>query len=152
MSLDTRHTTSSIIQVTLDANHEDNKLLLSLNKKIKDYEARVWSNGLQDIVEKDPNRGMIGSLRDSASLMTYVLAGRVMTTFQDKDGNTLTTLAGEGEKPSRMGLHGIDGSIQHALDLLDLACDVWEKKELVMGVDNEVTLDVLANVGTVPAI
>lgn len=143
MSIETYYNTSSMIRSVIDFNNEDQSLWNYLRDKIKEYEANVWSDGLQDIVEGDPHRGMIGELGDHVKLMTYVLAGRVMTTFQHEDGHSVTVLSGEGEKPSRMGLHGINGTIQQAHEFLELGCTTWKKNGILMKPNIKIIPDVL---------
>lgn len=145
MPLDTVYASRDTLAVILDKDHEDYTLIReTIPEKVKEYERRVWSDGLQDVVEKHPSRGMAGSLDGTVKIMTYVLAGRVMTTFEHKDGYSVTVLSGEGEKPSRMGFHGISGTPRQALALLQLAIDVWEREGINIVADTDVTLDVLA--------
>lgn len=144
MPLDTFFNTQSMMATILHRSVDYDLFMVTLHDKVKEYERRVWSDGLQDVVEDHSARGMCGSLKGEAKIMTYVLAGRVMTTFEHKDGHTATVLSGEKEKPSRMGFHGIEGTVQQAMDLLQLAIDTWEAEGIGMVADTEVTLDVLA--------
>lgn len=144
MPLDTFFNTQSMLTALIHKSVDYDLFMGTLRDKVKEYERRVWSDGLQDVVEKHPARGMCGRLGTDVKLMTYVMAGRVMTTFEHKGGHWATVLSGEGEKPSRMGFHGISGTVQQAMDLLQLAIDTWEAEGISMVVDTEVTLDVLA--------
>lgn len=71
--------------------------------------------------------------------MTYTLAGRTMLTFQGEDFS-VTTLAAEGETDSRMGLHGIDGTLPEAIIAIEEIKRAYQAGNLIMSIDTEISM------------
>jgi len=145
---DTIYNTQSMIKETLSALDERRECdTAPLSEAVKAFAVSTWENGLADVVERDPNRGMIGSVSKDVSVLTYVMAGRILTTIHRKDDggvlHAVSVMAGEEERPSRMGLHGMDGTVKQAIQLLDETAKAWKNGTLKMQPDVEVKLDVL---------
>ena len=108
-----------------------------LQDRIKEFEDCVWSDGLQELVESARERGMSSNTVFGVKVLTYVLAGRVMVTFDGGD-HSVTALAAEGEHPARMGLQGIDATKEQAHALVERAINAWQAGELTVGPDPDV--------------
>lgn len=140
MSNEPRYTTSSMLEVMIRKEPpEEVSGFTTLQNDIRRFCDEVWHHGLQEQVESSPKRGMSGVIDRDTKLLTYVMAGRVMLTFQGK-WCSVTAVAAEGEVPARMGLHGIEGTILGARNLIWKAAKAWRGGDLTMVNDSEVQI------------
>ena len=130
---DTYYTTNTMIQAVLAGDPQ----FEVLRQAVRDFAANVWEKGLADQVEKNPHRGMEGTF-GSGSLLTFThraisnpTAGRVLLSFTSPK-YSVTALALDKSRPSRMGLHGIESSIPRALELIRECSAAWQEGRLEM--------------------
>lgn len=109
-----------------------------ISAKIKEFESKVWFKGLQDMVLATNERG-ISARKDAFKVLTWTGMGRTMITFED-DKSSVTCVADETSKESRTGYHGISGTGEQALALIDRAITLYESGELKFELDKEVSL------------
>jgi hypothetical protein len=107
---------------------------------IQTFGVDVWEGGLAKQVEESPSRSMAGTLKGGFCLLTFTLAGRVMLTFQG-GGCSVTAMTADKERPCRIGLHGIDGTISQALELIKIVTLAAKADHLQMIADLDVTLN-----------
>lgn len=114
-----------------------------IQKKIKDFDARVWFKGLQDMIHAEKHeRGIsakLGKKDKNFCVLTWTGMGRTMITIEDDDA-MVTAVADEDSKESRTGLHGIRGTGEQALALLDKAMSLYENGTLKFTVDKKVSI------------
>lgn len=112
-----------------------------ISKKIKEWEAAVWFQGLQDMVLGTNERGVSAKLKshDNFCVLTYTIAGRTMITIGD-DHNQVSAVADETSKESRTGFQSVDATGEQALALLQLAIDLYKNKTLVFKIDKKVSM------------
>ncbi len=110
-----------------------------IQKKIKEFESKIWFNGLQEQVLKTKCRGVSAKLKthNKFCVLTWTCAGRTMITIEDND-SSVTCVADETSKQSRTGFHGIRAKASDALDLIDLAIELYENKTLKFKDDDKV--------------
>ncbi len=110
-----------------------------IQKKIKEFESKIWFNGLQEQVLKTKCRGVSAKLKthNKFCVLTWTCAGRTMITIEDND-SSVTCVADETSKDSRTGFHGIRAKASDALDLIDLAIELYENKTLKFKDDDKV--------------
>jgi len=123
---DTYYTTNTMIQAVLAGDPQ----FEVLSQAVRDFAANVWEKGLADQVEKNPHRGMEGTF-GAGSLLTFTTAGRVLLSFTSPK-YSVTALAADKSRPSRMGLHGIESSIPRALELIRECSAAWQEGRLEM--------------------
>ena len=112
-----------------------------IQKKIKEFEKEVWFNGLQDKVLASKIKGVSAHTKVSQNfcVLTYSMCGRTMITFEN-DVASVTCMADETSKESRTGFHGIFAKEKDALDLIQLAIDLYKNKELDFQEDTKVSM------------
>jgi uncharacterized membrane protein YvbJ len=113
-----------------------------LQKKIKEFDAKVWFKGLQDQISKTKERGVsakMGKKHYNFSVLTWTIAGRTMITIED-DEASVTAVADETSKESRTGLHGIRATSEQALGLLDRAILLYESGQLKFKDDKNISM------------
>lgn len=111
--------------------------------KVKEFEARVWFKGLQDmILAEKSERGIsakLGKKDKNFCVLTWTGMGRTMITIEDDDAS-VTCVADEDSKESRTGFHGIRATGAQALALYDKAISLYENGTLKFKVDKKVSL------------
>jgi len=106
-----------------------------LHAGVKDFEARVWFKGLQELVRASKFSGMSGGHktrydqlmgRTPVSLLTFCTAGRCM--IQVGRGNAFVSMVADETSPDpRTGLQSLGNvTVDEALELLDDAAIQWE--------------------------
>jgi hypothetical protein len=121
---------------------EEMEALLKLEERVVEFREQVWEAGLQKIVDACRYKGMEGRVSETIEILCYSMAGRTMTTLREGD-HDVTVLSASNEAPSRMGLHGINGTLRQGQELLQRACEVWKTQGISMEHEKSVTLDVL---------
>lgn len=113
-----------------------------LTPSVKDFERRVYLQGLALAIDACPRRGMSGTLAGVA-IRTYVIAGRVMVTLE-RGNASVSVLAAEGETSPRMGLHSCEGEVAEARDLINAVIAAWPEdageRAAVLHADDTVSL------------
>lgn len=111
--------------------------------KVKEFEAKVWFRGLQDmILAEKKERGIsakLGKKDKNFCVLTWTGMGRTMITIEDDDAS-VTCVADETSKESRTGFHGIQATGEQALALYDKAIALYENGTLKFKVDKKVSL------------
>lgn len=113
-----------------------------IQKKIKEFDQRVWFKGLQDQILKTQCRGVsakLGKKHNNFCVLTWTCAGRTMITIEDDDA-MVTAVADETSKESRTGLHGIRATGEQALGLLEKAMSLYEDGTLKFKDDKKVSM------------
>ncbi len=110
----------------------------SLRNKCKEFEANVWFAGLQEFLAKATKKGVSAKL-NNFSVLTYCIAGRSMITIEDDKGS-ITFLTEEDSKESRMGLHGMASTSEHAHALVNAAIEYWKSGELIFLEDSNISM------------
>lgn len=114
-----------------------------LCNKVKEFEARVWFKGLQDMIHAEKKeRGIsakLGKKDKNFCVLTWTGMGRTMITIEDDDAS-VTCVADEDSKESRTGFHGIRATGEQALALYDKAIALYENGTLKFKVDKKVSL------------
>jgi hypothetical protein len=113
-----------------------------LQKRIKDFDSRVWFKGLQDQILNTQCRGVsakLGKKHNNFCVLTWTCAGRTMITIEDDDAS-VTAVADETSKESRTGLHGIRATGEQALALYDKAISLYEDGTLKFKDDKKVSM------------
>lgn len=112
-------------------------------KKVKEFEAKVWFKGLQDmILAEKKERGIsakLGKKDKNFCVLTWTGMGRTMITIEDDDAS-VTCVADETSKDSRTGFHGIRATGEQALALYDKAIALYENGTLKFEIDKKVGL------------
>jgi hypothetical protein len=113
---------------------------LKIIDKIKDFEKKVWFDGLQKMAQSAKTKGISAKTQvfDNFAILTYTMSGRTMITIQN-NGNSITLITGEDSSECRMGLQGIDATFEKAYLLLDIAIQAFQKQLLCEG--KKVALD-----------
>lgn len=113
----------------------------NIQKKIKEFDQKVWFKGLQKMILDTTVRGVSAKLKkyNNFRVLTYSIAGRTMITFED-DMASVTAVADETSTESRTGLHGITANGEEALYLIDLAIKLYESGELKFVEDTKVSM------------
>jgi len=111
--------------------------------KVKEFEARVWFKGLQDMILAEKKaRGIsakLGKKHKNFCVLTWTGMGRTMITIEDDDAS-VTCVADETSKESRTGFHGIRATGAQALALYDKAIALYEDGTLKFTTDEKVSL------------
>lgn len=113
-----------------------------LQKKIKEFDAKVWFQGLQDQIHDTKCRGVsakLGKKYDNFCVLTWTCAGRTMITIED-DNASVTVVADETSKESRTGLHGIRATGEQAPALIDKAISLYGYGTLKFKDDKKVSM------------
>lgn len=112
-------------------------------EKVKEFEAKVWFKGLQDMIHAEKHeRGIsakLGKKHKNFKVLTWTGMGRTMITIEDDDAS-VTCVADEDSKESRTGFHGITATGEQALALYDRAIALYEDGTLKFKVDKKVSL------------
>lgn len=114
-----------------------------ISKKVKEFEAKVWFKGLQDmILAEKKERGIsakLGKEHKNFCVLTWTGMGRTMITIEDDDAS-VTCVADETSKDSRTGFHGIRATGEQAIALYDKAIALYEDGTLKFEIDKKVGL------------
>lgn len=113
-----------------------------IQKKIKEFDAKVWFKGLQDQIHATTCRGVsakLGKKHDNFCVLTWTCAGRTMITIED-DNAMVTAVADESSKESRTGLHGIRATGEQAIELINRAISLFEAGTLKFKDDKKVSM------------
>lgn len=87
--------------------------IIKMEKMFKESKSRGFSAELK--------KSEIGT---SVKVMLYFIADRIMVTFKNEQGNTVTILG--SSSPSKPGLQSINCRSDQALDMLKLVTDNWK--------------------------
>lgn len=110
--------------------------------KVKEFESKVWFNGLQDKVLATKVRGVsakLGKKQKNFCVLTYTICGRTMITIEDDDAS-VTCVADETSKESRTGYHAIRATGEQALALIDKAIALYQDGTLKFKDDKKVAM------------
>lgn len=113
-----------------------------LCNKVKEFEARVWFKGLQDMIHATKERGVsakLGKKHKNFCVLTWTGMGRTMITIEDDDAS-VTCVADEDSKESRTGFHGIRATGEQALALYNKAIALYEDGTLKFKDDKKVSM------------
>jgi len=100
-----------------------------INQAIGRFEQKVWFDGLQHYVQQAVVKGHATHV-DGITVRLYAMAGRVIVTFEDAGGGSVTVITAEDETESVMGLQGVDTTVTRACGLLRKACDLHSEGQL----------------------
>jgi len=113
--------------------------ILDIQKKIKEFETKIWFGGLQEIVRASTVKGVSAKTEkdENFCVLTYSMCGRTMFTIED-DLGSITLITDETSKDPCMGLQGIRANVGYATYLLNFAIEKWENKTLKFKDDSKV--------------
>lgn len=115
-------------------------LMEAADLSIKQFEKDIWyGRGVAAQLNEAQERGFKGQAGD-LTVMVFTIAGRVMITFTDELGDTLTLMTEDGSMEPRMGLHTRTIALGDIHDWLERAAAGWTTLEPA----SDVTLDVIA--------
>jgi hypothetical protein len=113
-------------------NEEEPFILASqrLSGLAKEFEQKVFANGLGKIIDDSRKKGMSG-LFDGVSLMSWVMCGRLMMTFQAPNLNdpelrdSFTIIGNEHPTTPMFGYRSIYTTVDRATELVRRVISVW---------------------------
>lgn len=115
---------------------------LKIQEALKEFESKVWFEGLQEQILATKCRGVsakLGNKYNNFCVLTWTCAGRTMITIEDDDAS-VTCVADENSKESRTGFHGVRANIGEALFLIDQAIKLYEDGTLKFKDDDKVSM------------
>ncbi len=94
-----------------------------------EFAYRVYLNGLSDIIDKSRRKGMSGTF-SSTTLRSYVIAGRIMFSFSQKNGEgnekSVSFVGEEDEKDGvRFGMQALYCTLEEALHMMSEVVSGW---------------------------
>lgn len=105
-----------------------------LDALIDQFVSAVYNKGLRSRIDRSRSSGMSGKFGD-VKLMTYVMAGRVMLTFNRKS-TSVSLVASEDGAPC-MGLQSLSGTYPEVRDVIQTVIDVFRNRDgLLMPYNN----------------
>jgi hypothetical protein len=111
--------------------------------KLKEFEKKVWFNGLQNKVNASKARGLSakpkGNDLDNFCVLVYSMAGRVMITIED-DHCSVTAITSDTGSESCMGLQGVCATEEEALSIITMAIDYYDHKCLDFKEDKKISM------------
>ncbi|MDB5264558.1 MAG: hypothetical protein JWN64_129 [Parcubacteria group bacterium] len=100
-----------------------------IDRLIEQFVSVAYNQGLRSRIDRSQSRGMSGMFGD-VKLMTYVMAGRVMLTFNRKK-TSVSLLASEDGAPC-MGLQSLSGTFPEVRDVIQTVIDVFLNRDSLM--------------------
>lgn len=101
----------------------------------------LWNEIYAELDSFDERR--IGAMFGGVKFLTFTMAGRVMITFQ-KDERSVTILAAD-DPEYRGGLHGIDCSVDEAVEMIEAVINNYERGGLKP--DDKIGMKTMIQVG-----
>lgn len=123
---------------------EINEAVEKLQIQCKEFESKVWFNGLQAEVHNSKFKGL-SAKNDSVQVLTYAMCGRCMITInsgQDKDYDHITFITSEDGSNPVMGIQGIHCTYEKAAKLINTAIENYIGKDFIFAVDKEVNIGI----------
>lgn len=118
---------------------EQSDAVHALTKSPTGFEQTVWFGGLQKAVlaTNDRSLGAKFTAKDGTTIemLTYCLAGRCVIQLDAPDAR-LTLITAEDETEPRMGVQGIDATVDQAQGLLIAATEAWSEGRVTLATAN----------------
>lgn len=116
-----------------------------LQKKVKEFEQKVWYSGLQDFIRKEKVKGHSAEC-EGVKFLSYAMCGRWRMTIEKrsllKGGWYIDVITAEDEPPpyAGMGINGIGATEEQAIGLLGAAISAWQSGQMKFTPDSEVRI------------
>ena len=123
---------------TIDAVLSD---LKELHEHVELFYTQVWLSGMRKLYLDDKARGM-GARAGRTKLMLYCMAGRVLVQVEQEDGQSVTMITTDEEKPRPMGVQGIYSSLTAAKAMLGEAVTRWKSGLIELKRDDDINMGI----------
>lgn len=115
---------------------EVNDSMIRIKRKYKEFESKIWFNGLQNTVLNSNKRGFSGKISNGNKMLAWSCAARTLITL-DNETTSVTLITADDSTKSVMGCQGIDGLESDVISLIDSFLNTWP---ICMNSDDQVTM------------
>ena len=106
---------------------------------IKDFEERVWFNGLQKaVVESEYKGSSAEGFAGGVKMLVYAIIARCLITISHPDGYSVTLITEEDSDERRMGMQGIDATEEQARALILATAEWWQTRNANVKTDTAI--------------